>query len=331
MSYPSAPISRMPPQLGDSAQFIVIGANIFSSKSRRFPYLGSDIIAISKPPAGTICPSTLPGGMAQNITIGGAQFFGPVPANEIDDRSTARIVATQPSSVFPRTELGLFSVVADSSGNPVFPAGSILTVNQYNIPPNAPQRGTSFLLQTLDGQITQAVGAIDPLRGKFAVWAVHTIEGGAGSEIRWYEIQPADNTLLQFGSVKDPSLFLFNGAISPDRVVKGTSTAFGSNMLLNFNASSSQTFVSIEMVGKRGANPVSVPSVVLRSTGPDTDSTCPMLSGVCWWSLYAGASPDPNSPTSGPAGIVWSTSMWTKPGNSNGTPTWRSFNWKSQD
>jgi hypothetical protein len=222
-------------------------------------------------------------------------------------------------------------VTADSSGSPVFPAGSVVTVNSYSVPPNAPQMGTPFLLETLDARLTQAVGAIDPMRGKFAIWTQHTIAGGAGSKVRWYEIDPAGNTVLQFGNLKDPSLFFFNAAISSDRVVKGATMAFGSNMLLNFNASSSSALESIRMVSKRGTNTVSLPTVVKTSTGPDTDFTCSMIGGVCRWGDYPGASPDPNSLTTGPAGIVWGTSMWTKPATSDGTPSWRTLNWKSQD
>jgi hypothetical protein len=316
------------PKLGDSAPFLVIGANIFDSSGS---YVGSDIEAISKPPAGTTCPlaSTFKSALAQNISIGGAEFFTPVPANEIDSNATGRIVTEQGS--LTGRQIGLFSVTANSSGFPVFPAGSILTVSSYNVPPNARQKGTPFTLDTLDARMTQAIGAIDPGHsGKFAVWTQHTIAGGAGSEVRWYEIDPVGKTLLQTGNQSSTSLFFFNAAISPDRVVNGATTAFGSNMLLNFDASSSSVLESIQMVSKRGTNSVSLPKVIQTSTGPDTDFTCPATGG-CRWGDYAAATPDPNSPTTGPAGIIWGTSMWTVPGTNGGPASWRTWNWKSQD
>jgi hypothetical protein len=307
------------PKLGDSATFVVIGANVFSNGT----FSGSVMVALKKPSAGTTCPSMLTGAISAPLAIGGVQFFTPVPANEIDSKAKARIVTRQLS--LPGNEIGLFSVAPDASGNPVFPAGTILTVNPYDAPPNAPQMGTAFLLDTSDARMTQAVAALDPLRGRFAVWTQHTIAGGAGSKVRWYEIDPAGNTLLQSGNVKDPSLFFFNAAISPDRVVNGATTAFGSDMVLNFNASSSSVAGSIQMLSKRGTNPISLPVVVKTSTGPDIDFTCAMNSNVCRWGDYGAATPDPNPPTTGPAGIVWGSSMWTKPGVS-----WQTFNWKSQ-
>jgi len=180
--------------------------------------------------------------------------------------------------------------------------------------------------------MTQAVAAIDPSHsGKFAVWTQHAITGGAGSMVRWYEIDPVGKTLLQTGNQSSASLFLFNAAISPDRVVNGATKAFGSNMLLNFDASSRTVAESIQMVSKRGTSSVSLPRIVHTSTGPDTDFTCPLGGGTCRWGDYPAATPDPNSPTTGPAGIIWGTSMWTVPGTIGGNPSWRTWNWKSQD
>jgi hypothetical protein len=317
------------PKLGDSSKFFVIGANVFAASGS---YIGSDIEAVSKPPAGTTCPlaSSFKAALAQSISINGVKFFTPVPANEIDSNATARIVTRQLS--VPGTQIGLFSVVANSSGVPTFPAGSILTVSSYSVPPHAPQKGTTFKLDTSDARMTQAVAAIDPGHsGKFALWTQHTIFGGAGSMVRWYEIDPVGKTVLQTANQSSTSLFLFNAAVSPDRVVNGGTTAFGSDMLLDFNATSSSVAESIQMVSKRGTNSVSSPTVVHTSTGPNTDFSCPGT-GVCRWGDYAAATPDPDSPTTGPAGIVWGTSMWTVPNTSGGNlSNWRTWNWKSQD
>jgi hypothetical protein len=314
------------PKLGDSAPFWVIGTNVFDVMGS---YIGSDIFAISKPPAGTTCPavSTFKTGIATSISIGGAPFFTPVPANEIDSNATARIVTRQ--GTLPGTKIGLFSVTANASGVPVFPAGSILTVSSYDVPPAAPQKGTSFTLDTSDARMTQAVAAIDPGHsGKFAIWTQHAIKGGAGSKVRWYEIDPVGKTVLQTADQSSTSLFFFDAAISPDRVVNGTTKAFGSDMLLTFDASSSSAFESIQMVSKRGTSSVSSPKVVKTSTGPDTDFSC---SPTCRWGDSSAATPDPKSPPGGLAGIIWCTNMWTLPGNSSGIPTWQTWNWKSQD
>ena len=317
------------PKLGDSKDFAIIGVNVFLPDSFR----GSDILAVSKPPSGTTCPdpTTFKFGFKDSIVVGATTYFTPTPANGIDSNAAGWIVA-RPAAL-PATKIGLFKVTKDATtGNPVFPAGAAMTVPSYDAPPNAPQKDTDFTLDTMDARMTQAVAAIDPTRGnKFSVWTQHTIKGGAGAMVRWYEIDPAAKTLLQSGDVKNGSLYFFNGAISPDRVVKGGTKAFGGNMLLSFTASSLTTYPSLRMVAKRGADSTSAVKVVKSSPGPDIDFGCP-INGYCRWGDYSAATPDPNAPTTGAAGIVWSTNMWTKDGRITGTEgtSWQTFNWKSQ-
>jgi hypothetical protein len=319
------------PKLGDSRFFFVIGVNTFGSDGS---FKGSDIIAISKPAAGATCPdpATFKIGKSSNIKIGATQYFTPTPAAGVDTNATAWIVTR--ADGLPGTNIGLFKVTRNATtGAPVMPTtGVAVTVPLYDAPPNAPQRGTAFVIDTLDGRLTQAVAAVDPANGsKFAIWTQHTIKGGAGSMVRWYEIDPVGAVLLQNGSVQHASLYYFNAAISPDRVVKGTTKAFGSNMLLNFCASSSGVFPSIRMVSKRGVDTVSGVKVVKTSPGPNIDFSCP--GGTCRWGDYSGATPDPNALVTDATGVVWGTNMWTLDGNTTGgtgATSWRTWNFKGQ-
>jgi hypothetical protein len=319
------------PKLGDSRYFAVIGVNVFTAAG---PFRGSDIIAISKPPVGTTCPdpeTELIFKIGKNIKVGTGLAFTPVPANSIDSNSTAWVVTRSLS--LPSTEIGLFKVTRNATtGVPVIQvAGSAVTVQAYDVPPNAPQKDTQFLIDTMDARMTQAVAAIDPGHSnKFAVWTQHTISGGAGARVRWYEIGPVGKTILQTGNVQNSTLYYFNGAVSPDRVVKGTTTAYGDNMALNFTASSGTTYPAIKMVSKRGASGISAVKTVKSSPGPDIDFACPDL-GYCRWGDYAAATPDPNAPTGAASGIVWGSSMWTKDGRTDPSGvSWRTWNWKSQ-
>jgi hypothetical protein len=162
------------------------------------------------------------------------------------------------------------------------------------------------------------------------LWTQHTVSGGAGAQVRWYEIDPAAGSVLRSGKVSSGSLFSFNGAISPDRVVNGASTAFGQNMVLGFNTSSSSTFPTIKMVSKIADDPQSSPVTVKRSPGFDVDFGCPGASAECRWGDYAAATPDPGASTVGTSGTVWLTSMWNKDGSlinpSTGT-AWQTLNW----
>lgn len=318
------------PKLGDSRYFTVIGVNVYGHSGFR----GSDIIAISKPPAGTTCPdpATFIRGIGKNIKVGTNLAFTPVPANGIDSNATAWVVTR--SLFTPATKIGLFKVTRNSTtGAPVIQVtGSAVTVQSYDMPANAPQKDTSFQLDTLDARMTQAVAAIDPGHSnKFAVWTQHTISGGGGAMVRWYEIDPVGKTLLQTGNVQNASLYYFNGAIAPDRVVKGATTAYGRNMLLNFTSSSSTTYPAIKMVSKRGISGISAVKTVKSSPGPSIDFSCDPPPGYCRWGDYAAATPDPNAPIGAASGIVWGTSMWTKDGRIDPTGvSWQTWNWKSQ-
>ena len=129
------------PKLGDSQFFAMIGSNLFSGNNA---FLGSDLLAISKPPAGTGCPaaSTLKLDDAAPLLINATtQAFTPVPANEIDTNATGFAVA-RPSPL-PATQLSLFRVTEDATtGNPVIQStGTPVTVPKYMWPSNAPAEG----------------------------------------------------------------------------------------------------------------------------------------------------------------------------------------------
>jgi hypothetical protein len=319
------------PKLGDSKFFAIIGVNVFSGSS----FAGSDILAIGKPAAGTTCPdpSTFAFGIKQDIQAGSAVHFTPVPANEIDNNK-AGWVLTRPASL-PATSLGIFKVTRnDTTGAPIIQnPGSIVTVPSYTPPTNAPQKDTSFLIDSGDTRLTQAVAAIDPSKGdNLHVWTQHAVAGGAGAMERWYEIHPGTQTVVRTGTVQSPSLFVYNGAISPDRAVNGATKAFGQNMILGFNTSSLTTYPAIRMVGKRGNDAVS-PFVLVRSSpGHNLDFACPII-GFCRWGDYAAATPDPLASPTGTRGRVYLTNNWTADADLTGGTagvSWRTWNWAAR-
>ena len=114
------------------------------------------------------------------------------------------------------------------------PSASSITVAGYQEPPDAPQKGTDRLLDTLDGRLTHSVSGIDPNVGKVTVWVSHCVMGGAGSEVRWYEIRPGKKaSIVQSGAVTSAKLYVFNGGISNDRTVDASGqAAHGGAMVL---------------------------------------------------------------------------------------------------
>ena len=302
------------PKLGDSRFFAMIGSNLFNGSGS---FLGSDLLAISKPPPGSTCPaaSSLKIDDAAPLMINSSTpAFTPVATNEIDTNATGFAVA-RPVSL-PSTQLSVFRVTRNAAtGNPVIDAtGTPVTVPSYNLPANAPQKGSVNALDTADARPTQAVAAVDPAHsGKFAIWTQHTINVGGRAAVRWYEIDPAAHSLLQSGTASSGSLFEFNGAISPNRQVNGSTKSGGDSMVLNFNTSSGTTLPAIRMVSKVGAGAQSGSIAVKRSSGPLSGFDCASATHVCRWGDYAAATPDPAS-----ANLIWQVSQFAV-GSGSGT------------
>ena len=302
------------PKLGDSRFFAMIGSNLFNSRGS---FLGSDLLAISKPPSGTTCPaaSSLKLDDAAPLMMNATtRAFTPVAANEIDRNGTGFAVAR--SGPLPATQLSLFKVTRDSTtGNPVIQStGTPVTVPSYTLPANAPQLGSVNRLDTADARPTQAVAAVDPAHSsRLAIWTQHTINVGGRAAVRWYEIDPAAHTLLQSGTASSASLFQFNGAISPNRQVNGTTQTGGDAMVLNFDSSSSTTLPAIKMVSKIGTGAQSAPVLVKNSPGPLSGFDCDSATRFCRWGDYAAATPDPAT-----ANQVWQVSQFAV-GSGSGT------------
>ena len=307
------------PKLGDTKNFQLIGVNEFNGTK----FAGSHIAWVSKPPSGSTCPSasTFKAGVTRTLkNANGTDAFTPVPANQIDTGGTGWAVA-RPAGIpsAGATFLTLFKVTKSSTGAATIPTtGTAVPVSTYKVPASAPQPGTSFTLDTLDGRNTQAVLAVDPAHGGVrALWTQHTVFGGAGAQVRWYEINPATHSLIQHGTVSSSALFTFDAAVSPDRRVNGTSSMFGGDIVIDVVQSSTAVLPTIEVASKIGTGAISALTTVATSGAADTGFDCiQSKTSVCRWGDYAAATPDPASPTTGTTGLVWGSSMLAAGGSS---------------
>ena len=316
------------PKLGDTQDFMLIGSNDFSGSR----FAGSTIAWMTKPPPGSACPA--PGTLAVGLSgalknADGTAAFTPVPANQTDTSSTGWAVA-RPASIPSggATFLTVFTVTKSATGAAVIPAtGTSVPVSAFQVPASATQPGTADTLDTLDARNTQAVSAVDPLHGGVtALWTQHAVFGGAGSQVRWYEINPATHALIQHGTVSSSSVFTFDGAISPDRLVNGTTSMFGGDMVIHVVRSSMTTLPTIKAASKTGPSPVSALTRVAASAASDTGFDCIQDAGLCRWGDYAAATPDPAAPTTGTTGQVWGSSMLAAPGGSASSSGWTTRN-----
>jgi hypothetical protein len=316
------------PKLGDTKDFMLVGSNDFSGTS----FTASTIAWVTKPPSGSMCPaaSTFQAGVSGTLkNANGSQAFTPVPANQIDTSSTGYAIA-RPASIPSggATFLTVFKVTKSSTGTAVIPAtGTSVPVSAFKVPASAPQKGTSNLLDTLDGRNTQAVLATDPAHGGVtALWTQHAVFGGAGSQVRWYEINPAAHSLIQKGTISSSTSFTFDGAISPDRLVNGTTKLFGGDMVIDVVQSSTTTLPAVKVASKIGSGAISSLSTIATSAAADTGFDCIQDGGLCRWGDYAAATPDPAAPTTGTAGKVWGSSMLGAPGGSASSSGWTTRN-----
>ncbi len=320
--------------LGDSSDFLLIGSNRYDTSSEAM--LGSDLAWISKPAAGTTCPSanSFKSGLQTLKNPDGSGAYTPTPARQVDSSGTGYVLAT-PSYV-SASSLTLYNVTKNPvSGAAIIGSPSSVAVPAYSNPPYAPQAGT-----TLSGQpappletriyLTQAIMSYDPRLGHMDLWTAHTVAGGAGAEVRWYELSPAALSLDQVGTVSDPKLSLFNATITPDRVVKNKKAAFGDSAVINLSSSSSTAYPAIEMTSTIAGQPTSPLVMVKQSTGSDIDFTCFEPSSLsCRWGDYSGAVPDPDSPLKGAHGLVWLTNQWNTPDLDDSTPVWQTIIWQA--
>ena len=304
------------PKLGDTSDFILVGVHSFAG---RF-FEGTDVAWAAKPPPGAHCPSSLASGKARNLrTATGARAFTAVPANQIDDSGQGWVVATR-NTFGTQDAVTVFSVRRGDDGRAVIQGTGVnVPVKSFDFPNNAPQAGSSQVIDTSDGRLTQAVSAVDPsIPGAPAtIWTQHTVKSGNRSRVEWYEIDPAAGSLVTEGAAADSSLFAFNGAISPDRAVNAGIGTFGQNMVLVYDTSSRSAKPAVQVVSKLAGAPQSGPTLVRSST---TSITRPCR-GSCRWGDYSGATPDPVPPAG--TSRVWAASQWQ---GGTGQFGWRTVN-----
>ena len=330
--------SQLPdfPKLGDSRDFIFVGSNVFTNAIFTYIYDRSDVAWINKSDLSynastdTCNYSGIRAGVFTGVTDAfGALASTPVPANNVEYKDpNGYVVADPDASSQPNgvaTHLTLFTIGNDGSGNAALVSTkNVPLATGYSVPADAPQPGTKKKIDTSDGRLTQAVAAVDPVAGQMAIWTQHTVFGGAGAQVRWYEIAAATGAVLSSGTVSNGSLYAFNAAISPDRAVTPTSQRFGGSMALTFNTSGSGRgmFPAIRYVTKpAGGGQTAWPGVlVVQSPGRDVDFSC--ASAPCRWGDYAGASPDP-TPAGTAGGAVWLANQWNKKSITSNDVDWR--------
>lgn len=319
------------PKLAVTQDFVLVGTNVFLLGAF---YNGSDVDWFQKP-TDPVCPAQLgAGGIFSGLKNADNSLTStPVPTVSADATSGGWVVGSADVGTGSASYLTLFRVGKNSSGFATLSSPMRIAVASYQMPANAPQQGATQLLDTLDTRLTHAVGGFDPRISATAVWTAHTVFGGAGAETRWYEISTAGTPhVSQSGKASDPQMYVWNGAVSPDRAADDATDATavtGRNVVMGFNTSSTSTYPAIQMVSQRGTAPQSGFVMVRASAGPNVDFSCTGggTGNVCRWGDYAGAVPDPLKSS---GGQVWLSAEWNDPATDGNTPVWQTWNWAAR-
>jgi hypothetical protein len=305
------------PKLGHDDDFVFIGTNVFSSATSDTGFQGSQVWGIPKPEAantGTLTTPCAARPTPTQLPLAGGDFT-PVPANIADDSTTGYVVAT---SQFGSGPLRLYRIV-NNGGAPAFdgPPTSI-AVAGWGPPPSVQQPGTTSVIDSQDGRLTQAVAATDPDTGHETIWTQHTVRSADGkrAQVRWYELDgdAAPPTLLQEGSIADPSNSVFNAAISPTKDASQAAINYDVGGRFHLVQARAQTWV-------RGARAMQNEITLGSSAAVTGDFTCTGGGGPCRWGDYAGASPDPSD-----AGTTWGTNQLGGAIQPDAAPSWTTIN-----
>ncbi len=124
----------------------------------------------------------------------------------------------------------------------------VIAAPSFGFPPDAPALGSGTRLDTVGNRLMMAVYRNGSL------WTAHTIAGGAGAAARWYEISTADLSLVQWGTVADPSLYFFFPSIMVNR--------FG-DAVMGFTGSSSSQHAGAYFAARLANDPPGVMSAPL--------------------------------------------------------------------
>jgi hypothetical protein len=323
-SYNTGNVLEDYPKLGLEALHIMIASNSFNAETGAFAT--AHILSLPKPPSGKIetCPA------APTLTTFGSKAaplrtsvenhiaFTPEPATVVDESPGGFVVAADEAGAGKGKNIMVWQL-AGSATAPELKALGAPAVLSFTLPPNIPQPGSTDRLDSLDSRLTQAVAAGDPFAsGAEAVWTQHTIAGGAGSVVRWYEIVPGTLAVRQTGTISDASNYVFNGAIAPTR---------SGGAAINYNTGSSTALVQVMAQSRVGSDPVgtmNTPISLASSAAIDSDFSCPSVEAKaesCRWGDYAGASVDPLN-----SNVVWGSSQVNGPTRTGHQAQWATQN-----
>ena len=294
------------PKLGHDANFLTVGSNAYDDSQPSFPFVTAQIWAFPKPGASdTTCSSPVNATFFADPThvlknSDGTLAFTPVPANTTD-AANDYIVSARDVSTVAASKAMVWHLEARPAATLVAD-GDVSVGASYAMPPGAPQPGTSYLIDTLDGRFTQAVARFDPTAGAEALWTQQTVAGSGGSVVRWYEFLPTRLAIYQQGVLQNATDFYFNAAISPSWAGNDASISYNRRSSTLLSMIGAQTRTSSTPLGQMDAGELSLGASSAANQEDAFQTNC--NPNPCRWGDYSGATPDPIN-----AHVVWGSNQ----------------------
>lgn len=215
-SVDTGPSSTLPdyPLLGYNKNWIVITTNDFFNNS----FKQSRITIFNK-------ASLYANAIGTVKTFFDTQLFTISPAETMDSSLSVEYLLTNYNGNSGGKGYVKISKITGGANNPVYAQGPICGVNQpwSESGPDAPQLGSTQLINVNGTKMRSVIVA------NGSIWATHTIYlpifPTKRTAVDWWQIRPADSTVLQYGRIDDPTGALFYAF--PSMAVKR-----GSNSLL---------------------------------------------------------------------------------------------------
>lgn len=295
-SLPGGPISNdLPDQpiLGVSNTLVAVGVNEFNLGSSAF--LGSELFALNKT------------AMVHGMTVY-FNTFGPFsarvsmhPVHSISSTNVEYVVMTTGS---PKLDLFKLTGTPSAHTSASLSAAIALSVGSFSAPPAAPQKGTSFLVDTSDVRVQDAVWKTNTLWLTFDTGCVPSGDSVTRACLHIVEITTgATNTVTQAFNLAHSQRYFYYGALALDG---------GKNLTIVWGWSNASTYPTLSVTAhlSTGAKGSTLPWVTLVRGTASVTVACSGL--VCRWGDYYGAGADPKTQSIWVAGeYVTPTTFWS--------------------
>ncbi len=269
------------PTLGLNSQGVFLAGNMFDAAGND---LGSELVSIPKSDL-LLNPPVITRRTAFGLLGGSYGWVLQPVVNEDATSAQADILAVGDLGYdfTPHaTLIGSALSGVTTSGSAGLSAPTTITVPPYVIPFDPPQPDGTTNLDDGDARISAKVYQFSGV-----LYAVHGIQNGARAAVRWYRIDASTFSLLESGTVSDPSLDLYYPSIAAN--ASGT-------VVIAFNGSSISQHVSIyATVGQIAGNTTTFGNLVLLKAGVASYHE-PGNPQVSRWGDYSTLTVDPVDP-----------------------------------